>query len=703
MDTITDARWARTCLWAMLLLLLSGGRPGPGAAQVASIGPAQTSPPAEQGPGSAAGSPAVRPGFSAPVDALDLLTPDEGWVLAGGRLFWTHDGGQTWLDITPPAPAVAQPFQPASIAAASFPDPRTGFVVSVEPDATGSPVYALARTADGGATWQWKPLPLFAPGDPAALPGRVSLQFVDARTGWLAVKRATSANFSLGTLFHTDDGGVTWARLELPTGEPVWFLDVDRGWTAGGAAGDELYRSVDGGRRWEDRTHLTGLSNLSGLLQVPAFSDPLHGLLAVVAGAEPGSRVEFYITEDGGGSWRPLGGQTGPADPSPGVPVPIAALGPGRWLAALPGSAALLRLDERGERAVVSRDPALAGLRALDMAGSRTGWALAEEGRCDPECRRNVRLLRTADGGRTWVVLDPLPRRSGPALNPPSFASGSSDRGGVLGLVAPTIGQGFDKCEIPTLNQLQAWKANSPYGAVNLYIGGVSRACSNRGLTAGYVSQAGQQGWRFIPTWVGLQAPCTGYSHRMSWDPGKAYGQGAGEADQAAAALADLGLAYAGGSGGIVYVDVEAYDTADAGCRAAVNAFISGWTEALQAAGSLAGAYGADCGSAVSDWWDLPHPPDQLWVAHWDYSYYNPGVTVFSGMLCLDDWRWPDHQRVRQYTGGHNETWGGVQLNIDCDVIDGVISSLDPPCCACPGPDPCWHAFLPAVLWKGVP
>lgn len=31
---------------------------------------------------------------------------------------------------------------------------------------------------------------------------------------------------------------------------------------------------------------------------------------------------------------------------------------------------------------------------------------------------------------------------------------------------------------------------------------------------------------------------------------------------------------------------------------------------------------------------------------------------------------------IRQYTGGHNETWGGLTLNIDSDVSEGVVASL---------------------------
>jgi glucose/arabinose dehydrogenase len=35
---------------------------------------------------------------------------------------------------------------------------------------------------------------------------------------------------------------------------------------------------------------------------------------------------------------------------------------------------------------------------------------------------------------------------------------------------------------------------------------------------------------------------------------------------------------------------------------------------------------------------------------------------------------WANHQRIRQYEGGHNETWGTISLNIDSNVLDGVVA-----------------------------
>jgi hypothetical protein len=37
---------------------------------------------------------------------------------------------------------------------------------------------------------------------------------------------------------------------------------------------------------------------------------------------------------------------------------------------------------------------------------------------------------------------------------------------------------------------------------------------------------------------------------------------------------------------------------------------------------------------------------------------------------------WVNRQRIYQYTAGHNETYGGVTINVDSDVIDGFVESI---------------------------
>ncbi len=231
--------------------------------------------------------------------------------------------------------------------------------------------------------------------------------------------------------------------------------------------------------------------------------------------------------------------------------------------------------------------------------------------------------------------------------------------------------QGFDRCYAPTLEEMQTWWENSPYSVFNLYIGGVSFACRDEPLDALWVHQTAEQGWEFILTWVGPQAPCTSFKYRMSSDPKVAYVEGKLEAEYAAEAAQRLGFF----DQAVIYYDIEGY-TNDSECRETVKSFMQGWVEQLQANNLRAGAYGSPCRSYITDWATIPNPPHDIWIAHWITNKYNPSATVWDVPCGLDNTYWNDHQRLKQYAGGHSETWGGVELAIDSNVLDGHITAL---------------------------
>src|SRR6185295_2225996 len=107
-----------------------------------------------------------------------------------------------------------------------------------------------------------------------------------------------------------------------------------------------------------------------------------------------------------------------------------------------------------------------------------------------------------------------------------SFNSSSSSPSTSRISAAPTLqaakgpstftGLGFDTCLTPSSGAMSAWAA-SPYRAVNMYVGGASRGCPNQpNLTASWVDTVVGKGWTLIPTYVGLQATCSNYSHRIT-------------------------------------------------------------------------------------------------------------------------------------------------------------------------------------------
>jgi photosystem II stability/assembly factor-like uncharacterized protein len=662
-------------------------------------------------PLTAAAEPPLGPS-AAEVSDFGLVSETEGWVLIGPKLYWTESGGQSWHDISPvDAPE-------SKILAVTFPDVREGWVLTRGPEGTQPGLYALAHTLDAGRNWDSMPLQLDPPGAGTPPEAAFYLNFINPETGWLAIKHVSGSNFSMGSLYKTTDGGSTWRQLSLPIGEPVYFVTGDDGWTAGGAAGDELYRTSDGGATWhaQEVAPGTGRGNPARFYRLPTFRSTQEGLLPVLAVGEQ-AQAELYATHDGGQSWGlaariPVHQGTASAAGLPFTVIPGA-----RAAVVLPDSDRVVTASDRGEvTTAIARDILGPGIMRLNMVTSSVGWARQTSGSCprggttvvpplsasepDTGCRSETRLLRTADGGRTWAALD-LPqldspitavRLETPALDAGELRGGSGLEQELAGRTERLVGQGFDRCEIATISQLEQWITQSPYGAVNLYIGGASRACSNQALSSSLLLELSELGWRFIPTWVGPQAPCTTYSKRMSSDPVTAHAQGISEANAAADVAAGLGLARPDGSGTIVYDDMEYYDTTNTACHEAVKAFISGWTGQLHARGSLAGVYAN--GPPLRSFAALSNVPDAIWPAHWVSSSYNAKATVWD-VYSLSNDLWSDHQRIRQYTGGHAETWGGVSLNIDCNVIDGIVAYI-----AWQAPTP--SVYLPQIGIGGI-
>ena len=235
-------------------------------------------------------------------------------------------------------------------------------------------------------------------------------------------------------------------------------------------------------------------------------------------------------------------------------------------------------------------------------------------------------------------------------------------------------GLAFDTCDAPKRAVMNAWKQSSPYGAVGIYISGENRACDQNNLTADWIQDVGAQGWKFIPLDVGLQAPCADRTkHPMSRDLDKAYQQGRKAAGGVLKAAAALGLQ----PGSAMYTDIESFNQNDDGCVDAVRSYVSGWTFRLHRNGYLSGVYG-NLQSAVrqlsaSHATDNFFRPDVVWSAQWDGSTQ---LTDWSG---VPDQQWSGGQRIKQYVGDHNESYGGYTLNIDTNAIDAPVATVAQP------------------------
>ncbi|MGH3362950.1 MAG: glycoside hydrolase domain-containing protein [Nocardioides sp.] len=239
-------------------------------------------------------------------------------------------------------------------------------------------------------------------------------------------------------------------------------------------------------------------------------------------------------------------------------------------------------------------------------------------------------------------------------------------------------GYGFDQCLAPTQRSMNAWLNHSPFLAVGIYISGDSRACrSQPNLTRDWVSTQLRRGWRLLPITLGPQASCAtrfpryGNDELINWRPGStgkystARAQGRAEADKAVRAATRLGIV----PRSTLWYDLEGFDHTRTHCRESALAFLSGWTSKLHTLNYVSGVYSSvGSGIKILDDARVHRPrafnlPDRIWLARWD------GKANTSSSYIRDD-GWRPGGRVKQYQGGHNETWGGVTINIDRNFLD---------------------------------
>jgi hypothetical protein len=252
-------------------------------------------------------------------------------------------------------------------------------------------------------------------------------------------------------------------------------------------------------------------------------------------------------------------------------------------------------------------------------------------------------------------------------------------------------GYGFDQCETVSQKTMDTWLRTSPFLAVGVYISGKSRACRTQAnLTPTWVDTQLRNGWRILPITLGPQSTCVGRFPR--YGPGidptikvsstngyaAARDQGTLEAQRAVAAAKKLGIA----PKSTLWYDLEGWSrVSDVSCRESALSFLQAWTRQLHKLGYVSGVYSsAGSGMVILDNARKNRPkyvlPDYIWIARWD------GIANTSTTYISDD-GWNPHRRVKQYMGGHDETWGRVTVNIDRNFLDvgrGSVAARETHC-----------------------
>ncbi|MFF0205595.1 glycoside hydrolase domain-containing protein [Streptomyces sp. NPDC005017] len=261
------------------------------------------------------------------------------------------------------------------------------------------------------------------------------------------------------------------------------------------------------------------------------------------------------------------------------------------------------------------------------------------------------------------AVLVAAPAASAEPATPVTYPAGAT--------ATRYSGLAFDACTAQPLDSIKAWNA-SPYRAVGVYVSGVNRTCRQPELTSSWVASVSRLRWRLLPVHKGLQPPCGARpgDAKISRIPATARSQGVAAATEAVKAAKALGML----PGSALYNDIEHYSQTDSTCRTAVLTYVSAWTRELHRVGWVSGVYmNLNLGAKqLSDVYTSTAyaRPDALWIARYD------GVDSLKGWTNIADSKWARHQRAKQFRGSHDETYGGVTINIDTNRLDTPVATV---------------------------
>jgi hypothetical protein len=320
--------------------------------------------------------------------------------------------------------------------------------------------------------------------------------------------------------------------------------------------------------------------------------------------------------------------------------------------------------------------PASAGARTIHFRGEKVGvpagWPVYRLAERPHMC---VRLDRKAvylgkPGSAQNCPAGAMGRRRAILVDPGARARAGAEASRVspahLSAASSYTGLGFDACTVPSRRSMSAW-AGSPYRAIGVYIGGLNRGCSQPNLTASWVAEQTAAGWSLIPTYVGLQAPTSSCSScaKLSTSTSTATTQGTEAATDAVDQARIAGI----GEGSPIYFDMESYSRTSSASNATLS-FLAAWTARLHVLGYQSGVYSSGA-SGIADlaakYGSTYLEPDEIWFANWN------GRASAASDPYVPAGAWVGH-RIHQYNGGHDETYGGVTINIDNNYVEGATA-----------------------------
>jgi len=255
-----------------------------------------------------------------------MFTQTEGWGIGGTQdpgdhVLRTTDGGNTWIDVTPPEP-IPNVGDSDKEAMAFFLDTNTAWVTYAPQGTFSIPdTPFIWYTTDGGQSWGASP-PLNTQGMMESY-FPLFLLFADEYTGWFMVSVGAGMSHQYTMVYKTQNGGVSWEKIHDPMSSThlqsccktgLAFADTQTGLVTtdqGAYASPYVEWTHDGGLTWEHQS-LPPLTNNPDMFNnsyceghSPHLFSPQSAMLALECknyGTDTTDRY-IYITKNGGAVW----------------------------------------------------------------------------------------------------------------------------------------------------------------------------------------------------------------------------------------------------------------------------------------------------------------------------------------------------------------------------------------------------------------
>lgn len=354
------------------------------------------------------GIPHMRAGDAVIISTIKMFSETRGWAIGGendqgDHILNTVDGGDTWVDVTPPelSPNVGESKKRAL---AFFLDKTTAWATYYYRDSFNAPdTLVVWYTDDGGENWGAS-----SPLERVSMEhySPIFLHFIDRDTGWFMVAVGAGMSHQYTVAYKTQDGGGSWEVIHDPMNSVhlqaccktgLVFADTQTGlitFEQGPYAEPYVEWTYDGGLTWEHET-LQPLPSFPDMFangycngHSPYMFSTQAALFALDCKNFNTGTIDYFIyqTQNGGTTWY--------GDEYPGGEL---------YCFDADNCFALdyeiHKTTDGGATWDYVNSPDWDG--QFSFVNWQLGWAVARNS-------GGILLMKTVDGGETWVGLAPV-------------------------------------------------------------------------------------------------------------------------------------------------------------------------------------------------------------------------------------------------------------------------------------------------------